>query len=329
MANAIPFLKYACGALACAALTTACVAAGTDWPKAPLRIIVPYTSGGSVDAIGRALAEKLGTRLGQKLVVENIAGGANVPAVKSVLSGAADGYSLLLASDTALSINPHVIKDLTYDPERDLTLATVVSTQPHWIITRPERKDLGNLEDLKAYIKSHPGKVSIGVNVVGGAAHLGLADWRRRNELDFAIVPYRAPEQGTVDLIGGRLDAKVDPIGASRNLAEEGKVKPLAILQDTPIPAFPGIPAQEPNSAAALTVRAHISLAVKAGTPPAIVDRLYQEVRASVLEPDFLNRLKVFTYLPVLTPPEESRQRIQAETARYGSIAKNIDLDGN
>lgn len=309
------------------ALCSAAVAHAA-WPDRPIRLVVPFPAGGSYDIVGRALAQKLEKRLGQPIVVENISGGATVPGVMSALKDNADGYTLLLTSDGSLNINPHTVKGLRYNPDTELTPVTIVNTVPHWIVARADRKET-TLTELKAYIQKNPGKVSISINTVGGAAHLGLANWKQVNKLDFAIVPYRGSPPAMADLIGGQTDAHVDVIGSSVAYVTSGKVKPLATLQAEPVKQFPKLETQKRNDKNALMVRANLALMVKTGTPQAIIDRLYQEVKASVGEADFAARLESLAYEPLLTPPAEARKFLHAETARYGVIAKSVNLDAN
>lgn len=309
------------------ALCSAAVAHAA-WPDRPIRLVVPFPAGGSYDIVGRALAQKLEKRLGQPVVVENISGGATVPGVMAALRDNADGYTLLLASDGSLNINPHTVKGLRYNPDTELTPITIVNTVPHWIVARADRKE-NTLTDLKSYIQKNPGKVSISINTVGGAAHLGLANWKQLNKLDFAIVPYRGSPPAMADLIGGQTDAHVDVIGSSVAYVTGGKVKPLAMLQTDPVAQFPKLETQKANDKNALVIRVNLALMVKTGTPQAIIDRLYKEVKAGASEPDFVARLQSLAYEPVLTPPAEARKFLHAETARYGVIAKSVNLDAN
>ncbi|MGH8856610.1 MAG: Bug family tripartite tricarboxylate transporter substrate binding protein [Polaromonas sp.] len=309
-------------------MLSATCATAQAWPERPLRLVVPFPPGGSYDIIARTLSQKLEKKLGQPVVVENISGGATVPGVMSALKDKADGYTLLLASDGTLNINPHTIKDLRYNPDIDLTPITILNTVPHWIVARADRKER-NLTELKAYIQSNPGKVSISVNAVGGAAHLGLASWKQINGLKFTIVPYRGSPPAMADLIGGQTDAHVDVIGSSMAFVTGGKVKSLATLQSTAVAQFPKLETQKAESGNALLVRANLALVVKTGTPQPIIERLYKEVKGSVEEPDFVARLQSLAYEPVLLPPAQARTFLHAETARYGAIAKGVNLDAN
>ena len=115
-------------------------AAAQAFPSKPVRLIVPFPAGGGVDIVARTLSQKLGKRLGQPVMVENIAGGATVPGVMSALKDKAEGYTLLLASDGSLNINQYVIKGLRYNPDTDLTPVTILNTVPHWIVARSDRR---------------------------------------------------------------------------------------------------------------------------------------------------------------------------------------------
>lgn len=315
---------------ALASLLIASFAAGaahaSDWPARPLRIVVPFPAGGSYDTIARTLAPKLEKRLGRAVTVENISGGATVPGVMSVLNAPADGHSLLLASDNTMNINPHTIPNLPYDPDTQLTPVTVLNTVPHWVVGQPDGK-FASVAELSSHIRRHPGKVSISVNAVGGAAHLGLAHWRQQNKLDFTIIPYRGSPPAMTDLIGGRTDAHVDVIGSSVSYVAAGKVRPLGVLQASPVEKFPQLERQDAQDARSLQVRVNLTLAVKTGTPAAVIDRLYQEVKASVQEPDFQARLQALAYEPLLSTPAQARAFLHRETARYGEIARTVKLE--
>lgn len=308
-----------------AMVVTTCVTAQT-WPERSIRLVVPFPPGGSYDVIARTLALKLEKKLGQPVMVDNISGGATVPGVMAVLKEKADGYTLLLASDGTLNINPYTIKGLRYNPDVDLTPITIVNTVPHWIVASADSKQ-NSLTDLKAYIQSHPDKVSISVNAVGGAAHLALANWKQVNGLKFTIIPYRGSPPAMTDLIGGQTNAHVDVIGSSMAFVAAGKIKPLAVLQSTAVTQFPKVETQ--NSKDGLLARANLALVVKSGTPQAVIDRLYREVKSSVEEPDFIARLESLAYESVLMPPSKARSFLHAETARYGVIAKDVNLDAN
>jgi len=154
--------------------------AQTDWPKRTIKVVVPYPAGGSADAMGRMVANKLGKALKVSVVVENIAGGATVPGALAVMRDPADGHTVFMASDGTLNINRWLLKDMRYDGDKDFTPVTVLNSYPHWLIVNPQGP-YKSFDDLVKAIRAKPGKVSISINTIGGSAHLALDNWRRQN----------------------------------------------------------------------------------------------------------------------------------------------------
>lgn len=315
--------------ISCSALTLLsplCLAAD-PYPSKPIRVVVPYPAGGSADLLGRLVAQKVNKAFpGSKVIVENKAGGATVPAALDVLRDPADGHTLFMASDNTLNINRWLLKDPRYDGDRDFTPVTVLNTYPHWIIVNANGK-YKNFDDLVNTIKNNPGKVSISVNTVGGSAYLALDNWRRANNLKFEIVPYRGSPPAVADLIGGQTDAHLDVVGSSANHARGGKVLPVAVLQTEPLKEFPTAVPQSYEDPKALTVRANLSVVVRNGTPKEVVDRIYAAIDAGVKEDDFIKALESFNYAPVLSNPEQSRKFVLSETERYRKLVENSGLE--
>ncbi|WP_370635999.1 Bug family tripartite tricarboxylate transporter substrate binding protein [Paralcaligenes sp. KSB-10] len=299
--------------------------AGQQWPAKPFKVVVPYPAGGSADIIGRLIAKKLSEKFDQHAIVDNLSGGATVPGALAVLREPADGYTLFMASDNTLNINTHLMKKLPYDGDKDFTPITVVNTYPHWLIVSATSR-YKNFSDFKHYIEMHPNKVSISVNTIGGAAYLALSNWRQENHLNFEIIPYRGSPPAVSDLIGGQTDAHVDVVGSSISYVKGGKVRPIAVLQSTPLKEFPDAETQNYDDPKALTVRSNLSVVVKKGTPKEVIDKLYAAIKAGVQEPDFVQALDLFKYAPVLTPPEQAAQFLKDETVRYGKLVQASGL---
>jgi tripartite-type tricarboxylate transporter receptor subunit TctC len=238
----------------------------------------------------------------------------------------ADGYTLLMASDNTININGFLMKKIPYDGDKDFTPVTVVNTYPHWLIVSENSKHK-DFAGLTQYIKDHPGEASISVNTVGGAAYLALSKWRQENKLQFEIIPYRGSPPAVTDLIGGQTDAHLDVVGSSIAHARSGKVKPVAVLQTTPLQEFPQAAVQNYDDPKALTVRSNLSVVVKSGTPQAAIDKLYAAINEGMREPDAVKALDMLAYAAVLTPPKESKQFLLAETKRYAELVKASGLE--
>jgi tripartite-type tricarboxylate transporter receptor subunit TctC len=297
------------------------------WPERTMKVVVPYPAGGAADAVGRLVANKLAKAFPQSsVVVENIAGGATVPGALAVLRDPADGHTLFMASDNTLNINHWLLKDPRYDADRDFTPVTVLNTYPHWLIVNSQGP-YKSFDDLLKAIRANPGKISISVNAVGGAAFLALDNWRRQNGLDFEIVPYRGSPPAVADLIGGHIDAHVDVVGSSIAHARGDRVRPLAMLQDSPLPEFPQAVTQSSKDPKALTVQANLSVVARAGTPQQTLDRLYAALQSGVKDEDFAKTLNLLSLEPVLLPPAEASQFLKSETKRYGELVQQSGLE--
>src|SRR5690606_37927705 len=144
---------------------------------------VAFPPGGSADIIGRALAKKMTEKLNQAVVVENVAGGAGVPAAMRVLRGPADGYTLMIGSDTNMTINGFLLSKIPYDSVKDFTPITIINSNPHWLVVKNSSK-FTTFEEFVQYIQKNPGKVSIAVNGVGSSGYLALMQWAKDNSLE-------------------------------------------------------------------------------------------------------------------------------------------------
>ncbi len=298
------------------------------WPAKAVRIVVPFTAGGSTDAIARLLAKKMELVVKQSVVVENITGAGSIIGVQSVVSRPADGSSMVFTGSGTITVMKHTNTSLPIDPEAALMPVTFVNTLPHWIVVRVDRPEK-TLEDFLVFIRKNPGKVNISVNAVGGAAHLALANWAKTNALDFNIVPYRGSSAAMVDLLGGTTTAHVDVIGSSMSFVKANRAKALAVLQQAPIAALPDVSASAAENNGGLLVYGQHVLAVKSGTPSAIVDQIYNVVKEISAQPDFVEYLRNIGFERTVPTPSESRDILTQDSKRFADIvrATNIRLN--
>ncbi len=301
--------------------------AEADWPRRPIKIVVPYPPGGTADIMGRLVANKLSKAFPKvSVVVENITGGATVPGTMAVLRDPADGHTLFMASDNTLNINRWLLKDVRYDGDRDFTPITVLHTFPHWLIVNAQGP-YKSFDDLTRAIRAKPGKVSISVNVIGGSAYLALDSWRRENGLNFEIVPYRGSPPAVADLIGGHIDAHLDVVGSSMTHARSGRVLPVTVLQNTALKEFPQAIPQNDRDPKALTARVNLSVVVRSGTPEPIVDALYAALKTGVKDEDFVKTVDMMGLGTVMYEPRKSKAFLQQETQRYRVLIEKSGLE--
>lgn len=299
-----------------------------DWPSKPVRIIFPYPAGGSGDAVARNLAKRMESATKQTVTVENITGGGSIVAAQSVISSPADGVKLYFTGSSTITVMKHVSSRLPIDPEKELTPITLVNTLPHWLVVKADRPEK-DLQGLIQFIRANPGKVNISVNSVGGIAHLALADWAKKNQLDFTIVPYRGSPPAMIDLIGGITTAHVDVVGSSLPFVKDRRAKALTMLQQTALADLPDVPVSPAENNGGLLVDGQHVLAVKAGTPSATVNRIYEVVRQVTAEPDFIEFLKSLGYERAVPTPAQTKELLDNHSRMYSDIVRrsNVKLD--
>lgn len=296
-----------------------------EWPSKNLRLIVPFPPGGSVDVLARSLAIRMGKRLGKSVTVENISGGATVPAVQSLLRAEADGHTMLITSDVTLSVNPVLLPSLPYSPAKDISPITIFYKSANWLIVRADRPEK-SFSDLVKTIAANPGQVTIGVNAVWGAGQLGLETWKKASGLDFTVVPYRGGPAAITDLIGGQVTATVDVPGSSIPHVRSGKVRPLGVLQSNRSPSLKDVPAVLESGGQGPQVQTFVAIVAKSGTPADRIQKLNAAIRESAQEPEYQTLLASLVSDLVLSSPAEAAAYIQSETVRYGMLVKESGL---
>ncbi len=311
-----------------AVTATPVMAQKAEWPSKNLRLIVAFPPGGSVDVLARSLAVRLTNRLGKSVIVENVSGGATVPAVQSLLRSEADGHTMLITSDVTLSINPVLLSSAPYSPAKDLTPITVLYTSPNWLIVKAGRPEK-SFSDLVKTIAANPGQVTIGVNATWGAAQLGLETWKKTSGLDFTVVPYRGGPAAITDLIGGQVTATVDFPGSSIQHVRSGKVRTLGILQDKRSPIMQDVPATLEGGSQGPQVQSFVAIVAKSGTPMDRIQKLNRAIHEAAKEPEYQTLLASLMSDAVLSSPSHAAAHIQSETVRYGKLVKEsgVKLD--
>ncbi len=296
-----------------------------DWPSKPVRIIFPYSPGGSGDAVARNLAKRIETATKQTVTVENVTGGGSIVAAQSVVNSPPDGVKLFFTGSSTITVMKHVSSRLPIDPEKEFTPITLVNTLPHWLVVKADRPEK-DLQEFVQFIKANPGKVNISVNSIGGIAHLALVNWAKNNQLDFAVVPYRGSPPAMIDLIGGVTTAHVDVIGSSLPFVKDRKVKALSLLQQSPLADLPDVPVSPAENKGGLLVDGQHVLAVKTGTPAATVNRIYDVVKQVTAEPDFIEFLRTLGYERAVPTPAQTKELLVNHSKMYGEIVRRANI---
>jgi len=271
------------------ALTAACVAFGIiggaqaqSYPSKTIKIIVPSTPGSPVDALARVVAQHMQPRLGQSVVIENRPGGGMSIGGKAVAFAAPDGYTLLLVHNGLyFGLTPNA----GYDPVKNLTLVAVLAEWNHVLVVRSDFPPK-TVRELIAYAKTNPGKVTFGFGASTTPQILGET-LKNVTGADIASVPYRGGAQAITDMLGGRIDMNFGTTAMLLPLIQQGKVRAIAFTGVKRSPDLPDVPTMIESGYPefALNPEAWNAIAAPAGTPPAVIDRLYAAVNETLESP--------------------------------------------
>ena len=311
------------------ALFTVPEAQAANWPEKNLSIVVPFPPGGSTEQIGRLLAEGLSKQFpNTNVVVENVSGGATVPAVIATLKGGENGNKILMSAESSLFINKYAFNNPPYDPDKDLAGVTYLYRTPHSLSVNPNspHKDFNAFVE---HIKKNPGKTTIAVNVSGGSAHLALEKWKKANGLDFEIVPYKGGVQAATDLMGGHVDAHVDVLGNTYPFAKDGKVKILSVLQKLNLEEFPGVVDQDENNPNSLVVPSILVLTVNGKTPNDSIQKMYESIHKVTQDEKFKERLKTLHFELITANPEDTKAFRETATVDFKKMFESSGLPKN
>jgi len=253
-------------------------AVAQDYPKGPVRIVVPYPAGGYTDLLARHLAAGLQARLGQPFIVDNKPGAATAIAAEFVVASPPDGQTLLMTTVTTLALNPLTIKDLRYRADQFVPVA-LVARQPFMFVaslTFPPN----NPKELIAYAKANPGKINWATQGLAGSSQLVGELLKSLAGIDMTAIHYKGSAPANIDIMGGRVDVHFDGVGTSLPNVAGKKVKAIAVTSETRMAINPDIPTFVEYGLPKMVAYSWYGIVAPSGTPQAIVDKLNKEIIA-------------------------------------------------
>jgi tripartite-type tricarboxylate transporter receptor subunit TctC len=309
-------------ALALAAITTAVQAQA--YPSKTIRLVVPFPPGGPADIIGRTLANKMSSSLGQQVIVDNKGGAGGVIGVENVVKSPPDGYSLLLGSPGATAIAPTLTK-LPYDVEKDLVPLTQVVSVPEVVVAIPKLK-IKTLPELVAYAKANPGKVTFASSGNAGMPHLAGELLKREASIDMTHIPYRGAAPAVNDLLGGQVDVMFADIPILLPHINSGKLVALALGSEKRAPSLPNLPTTGEAGLPRVLANNWYGLFVAGGTPKEVAVKLTQTAIAALKSDDVRETLAKQGAIAVGSTPDEFNAFLRAERAKWGAVAKTAGV---
>ena len=323
-------LRIAVAALGATLALFSGTASAQNWPAKGIRIIVPFPPGNASDVAARALADRLAQRLGQAVIVENRAGAQGAIGVEAVAKAPPDGHTLLITSLSPLVITPHVSKNLPYDPLRDLAPVARIGWTS-MILVAPPSFPANSVQELIAYGRANPGKLSYASLGAGTISMLTMEVFKQATGLDILHVPYKGSAQATTDLIGGQVPLMFDGMTSSYGHVKNGKLKALATSATKRSVLAPEIPTLAESGISGLKdlgVEGWTGMLAPADTPAAIVERLNAEVNLILEQADFKTRANGQN-LDVYAPSSAAQFRafMRNEHAHWGAAVRPLKLD--
>jgi tripartite-type tricarboxylate transporter receptor subunit TctC len=308
-------------AAATLALAAAPATAQDAWPAKPIRLVVPFTPGGVTDTSARVVAEFLGRRLGQQVVVDNKPGASGNIGMALAKDAPADGYTLVLAFDGTMVINPHVFPKVPFDTLKDYTPIGKIGNATLILVAHPNAP-VKTVADLVSVSKSTPGGLSFGTSGTGGTPHIAGELLKTRTGANLVHVPYKGGGQALTDVVGGNIPLVYTAVAGAHGFVKSGKVRALAVSSATRSPALPEVPTFAEAGVPDFVVDSWVGLLAPAGLPPAIATRLNAELNAVLADPEARDKLRTLGIEATPGSGAKFRDEMARDLARYGPVVK-------
>lgn len=295
-----------------------------DYPQRPIRLVVPYAAGGSTDTVARIVGARLGERLGQQIVVDNRTGAGTLIGTEIVQHATADGHVLLMATPP-LAVNPSLYAKVSYAVERDFVAVTNVAGSSNLLVVHPSLP-ANSVSELVALLKAAPGKYNYGSSGVGGAGHLAMALFESMAGVDVVHVPYKGGAPAVVDLVAGRLTLMMANLTTAQPHIRAGKLRGLGVGKVKRSPLFPEMPTIAEAGVKGYEANNWNGVVAPTGTPRLAIERLHQEIVATLKEPAIADRMARAGLEPVGDTPAEFAQYLKSEAAKWGKLVKSAGI---
>jgi len=290
------------------------------YPTRPVRVVVPYSPGGSSDAVARILGQKLGDTLAQQFVVDNRPGAAGSIGRELVAKAAPDGYTLLVG-DSPHTINVHVLRHVPYDPIRDFTPITLLATAPQVFVVHPALP-IRSVKDFVAAALAQPGKLNYGSGGSGSITHLTGELFKLAAKVDVVHVPYKSIAIAMTDVIGGQVQAAFPTMPGAIPHVKGGRLRALALTTPKRAAALPEVPTFEESGVQGMIVSNWFGVFAPARLPKDLVTKLHRSVVDAVNAPDVRARMAALSLEIVASSPQAFDAHLRAELEKWGKVVK-------
>jgi len=316
-------LLLAAGALCASGLATA-----QSWPARPIRLVVPFTPGGSSDLLGRAIGQKLSESLGQPVVIDNVPGAGGSLGADRVAKAAPDGHTLLMGHIGTHAVNPLIVPNLSYDPVKHFAPVAWVANVPNVLVVHPS-VPARNLKELVALARARPGQLNYGTGGNGSAAHLATEYLKLRTQTFIVHVPYRGAAPAITDLVAGQTQLIFTGAPALTPFVKSGQLRALAVSSSKRLEALPDVPTVAESGYPGFEADQWYGVLAPAGTPPDIVRKLNSHINQALATPELRQRLQSEGAVAMPATPEAFGSLIARELDRWRPVVKAGNIRPN
>ena len=324
----IHWLSFGLMALSGSLTCLSAVAQGADYPSKPIKIVVTFPPGGSSDAIIRILSTRLNDKLGQALVIDNRPGAGGNIGLSVVAKAAPDGYVLGVGAAGGLTANSSLYPQMPFDVAKDFQPITMLAAIPFVLVGHPS-VPADNMQQLIAYAKSQPGKVSIGHGGNGTAMHLSTALFTQMSDLKMIEVPYRGSGPAAMDTLSGQIQLSITDLAAALPHIKAGKLKAFAVTSPKRLNNLPEVPTLSESGLTGYDSTGWFGLVAPAGTPAAIIQRLNTEFTAALNDEAIKTQMRQSGMEPVATTMEGLDAYIKSETQKWAKVIRQANIKLN
>jgi tripartite-type tricarboxylate transporter receptor subunit TctC len=306
------------------ALSFAAPALAQGFPSKPIRVVIPYAAGGGTDNLVRIIAPEVSNGIGQQLVIDNRPGAASALGTEMVATAAPDGYTVL-ATDSAVLINPGLIKNLPFDTVKSLTGVTMLATAPVLLVVHPSVK-ANTVQELLALAKATPGGLNYASGGNGTSTHLSGELMKLRTGVDIVHVPYKGSAPGTTAVLSGEVQMQFTGISSAKAHLDAGKLRPVALTGDKRNAALPDVPTFEEAGVKGVDANTYWGVYAPAGTPPATLKILNEHFIRALRKPEVAERIAALGYEPVANTPEAHTEQMRKMIAQWTDVVQRAKI---
>ncbi len=323
MMNPLLLTRYAMIAAALAAVTPGIHA--QSYPNKPIRLVMPYPPGGGSDTIARPLAQRLAAGLGQQVIVDNRGGASGNIGMEAAARAAPDGYTIVMALNAQLAVNPSLFKKLPYDPIKDFAPITLMANGPYILVVHSSLP-VKSVKEFVALARKRPGKIAYASSGNGSGGHLAAAMLGSMTGIKMLHVPYKGGGPALVDFLAGNVQMLFLPYATGKGHIESGRIRALAVSTAKRPAVIPDLPTMAEAGVPGYDSGVWYAMLAPAGTPREIVDRLNREIGAALKQPDYAKMLFDGAIDPVGSTPEELVRYISTEIVKYAKVIKEAGV---